>query len=390
MDKAFYSDYVTAPKIITPNDGAHYFFGYYDMRATQGRRHLAHRVSFMDRLPEAEDVAELGYLEDGKFTAFATTTAWNFQQGAMLQYHPFLADTVYYNVFRHGKECTVTHNYATGEKKYTDRATACVSPDGKWGMAVNFARIFAFRPGYGYASSVDPQPDVPAPADDGIFLTNMESGCSRLLVGYHDLARICGYGSQSKILVNHITINPASDRYVALVRDFPTPDKKWWQWKTVLIAGDLQGKVWVLPSDFYASHYVWRDARNLIIHCSAECQAKKSLYNVNTDDGSFVELDMPYFHEHRQGDIHCNVSPDGRYVIGDGYPIEGYRHIVGYNLENGESRTLLRSRTVKPACEDVRCDLHNLFAFDGRYISYDTTENGCRQIAVVSADILSF
>lgn len=390
MDQSFVSEYIKEPIIITPNDGGHYFFGYYDMRATQGNRHLAHRVDFMDRLPEADDVAQLGYLEDGKFTPFATTTAWNFQQGAMLQYHPFLADTVYYNVFRNGKECTVTHNYVTGEKKYTDRATACVSPDGKWGMAVNFARIFAFRAGYGYAASVDPKPDVPAPDDDGIFLTDMESGESKLLVDYSTLAKVCKYDEGAKILINHITFNPASNRYVALVRDFPLPPKKWWHWTTVLIAGDLNGKVWVLPSDTYASHYVWKDEKHLIIHSSAEGTHKKSLYDINTDDCTFVELDMPYFHERRQGDIHCNVSPDGKYVIGDGYPLEGYRTVVGYNLETGAYRELFHSRTVKPPVEDIRCDLHNLFAFDGKYISYDTTENNCRQIALIPIDILNF
>ena len=41
-------------KIITPNDNYHYFFAYYDMRATGdfgiNQRHLTHRVKFMDRL----------------------------------------------------------------------------------------------------------------------------------------------------------------------------------------------------------------------------------------------------------------------------------------------------------------------------------------------------
>ena len=41
-------------KIITPCDEYHYFFAYYDMRATGemgiNQRHLVHRVSFMDRL----------------------------------------------------------------------------------------------------------------------------------------------------------------------------------------------------------------------------------------------------------------------------------------------------------------------------------------------------
>ena len=122
------SDFKDSIKIITPDDGYHYFFAYYDMRATGdgiNQRHLTHRVKFMDRQPEADDVCELGYLEDGRFVKFAETTAWNFQQGAMLQYHPFKEDTVYYNVCENGKFMTVTHNIKTGEKSYTDRAVAC-------------------------------------------------------------------------------------------------------------------------------------------------------------------------------------------------------------------------------------------------------------------------
>ena len=165
------SDFKDEIKIITPNDDYHYFFAYYDMRATGdgiNGRHLAHRVKFMDRLPEADDMCELGYLEDGKFTKFAETTAWNFQQGAMLQYHPSKEDVVYYNVEENKKFSTVTHNIKTGEKSYTDMATACVSPDGKYGLSVNFGRIFAFRPGYGYAGFIDENADVNAPENDGI------------------------------------------------------------------------------------------------------------------------------------------------------------------------------------------------------------------------------
>ena len=61
MGKRFISDIYREAKIITPVDDSHYFFGYYDLRASQGKRHLCHRVKFMDRLPEEGDVAELGY-----------------------------------------------------------------------------------------------------------------------------------------------------------------------------------------------------------------------------------------------------------------------------------------------------------------------------------------
>lgn len=387
MEASFISEYYPEAKIITPDDGAHYFFGYYDMRATQGSRHLAHRVSFMDRLPVAEDAAQLGYLEDRKFTPFAETTAWNFQQGALLQYHPTLPDTVFYNVMEKGTPCTVIHNYATGEKKYTDRAAACISPDGKWGLAVNFARIYAFRAGYGYAGAVDENAEIPAPEADGIYLTDMESGISRLLLSYKELAQLCGYENQ-KILVNHITFSPDSDRYVALIRNFPGPGER--GWKTTLLWGDRQGSAKVLLGKTYVSHYVWADEIYLFAHCSAESPEKKSLYRIDTRDGSAREYDMPLFYRKGETDLHCNTAPGGVYLIGDTYPKDGYRSIEALNLQTGACRTLLREKTVIPTVPDIRCDLHDRYVFDGKYISYDTTRNGCRQIALIDMSALNF
>ena len=41
-------------KEITPDDGFHYFFGYYDLQpfSKVDEKHLAHRVSFADHIPE--------------------------------------------------------------------------------------------------------------------------------------------------------------------------------------------------------------------------------------------------------------------------------------------------------------------------------------------------
>ena len=65
---------------LAPEDG-HYFFGYYDLQPydSKGKRHLCHKVRFADRLPEADDIAELGYidLETESFHKIAETTAWN-------------------------------------------------------------------------------------------------------------------------------------------------------------------------------------------------------------------------------------------------------------------------------------------------------------------------
>lgn len=381
------SEFYKDVQIITPDDGAHYFFGYYDMNATGTcGKHLCHRVGFMDRLPEEGDVAEVGYLENRTFVKLGETTAWNFQQGAMLQYHPTLADTICYNVRRDGKFYTLLQNIKTGEEKLCDRATANISPDGKWGLAINFGRVFAFRPGYGYAGFVDEYADVNAPAEDGVFLVDLTSGTSKQIISYDKLYAAAGFTAEDKILVNHITFNPASDRFVMLVRNFP---KVWWAWSTSLVIGDLDGNIHTVLPNTYFSHYNWINNVELVAHCSVTPE-KMGMYRINTDTGEWIEYDMPYFHGEKNRDIHCNMSPDGNYIIGDGYPLDGYRYLMAYSLRSGESRELLRAKTVKPPLDDIRCDLHARFVFGGSHISFDTVQNGRREVALIPIDALNF
>ena len=99
---------------------------------------------------------------------------------------------------------------------------------------------------------------------------------------------------------------------------------------------------------------------------------------------------MPLFHRGGETDLHCNISPDGKYIIGDTYPKDGYRSIESINLQTGECRTLFRAKTVIPTNPDIRCDLHNRFVFGGSAISYDTTQNGCRQIALIDLHGLNY
>ena len=376
------SDFYEKIKIITPNDSYHYFFGYYDMRATGNginHRHLAHRVKFMDRLPDENDVCELGYLEDGRFYKIAETTAWNFQQGAMLQYHPNKENTVFYNVCENGRFMTVTHNLENDEKLYTDMATASISPNGLLGLSLNFGRIFAFRAGYGYAGFKDKNENIKAPTDDGVFLTDMQSGKSKLLVSYQDMRAEAGFGEDEKILVNHITFAPSSERYVMLVRNFYNGIDR--RWKTSLVIGDVHGNIKTVIKKSIVSHYFWLSDKELLLYATPGNNPQK-VYILNVDTGAAKALESEYFDKNENSDIHCTITPDRKYVIGDGYPIDGYRHILAINLETGESKSILKAKTVIPECPDIRCDLHARYVFNEKFVSFDTTHNGRREIAI--------
>ena len=51
---------------------------------------------------------------------------------------------------------------------------------------------------------------------------------------------------------------------------------------------------------------------------------------------------------------------------------------------------LVDMETGIPTITDVRCDLHASFVWGGKYISFDTTHNGRRDIAVLPSAVLDF
>ncbi len=160
-------------KRITPA-GEHWFFAYYDNQAfsRDDRRHLGHRVPFCDRLQAAADEAELGVIDLESAAApriFARTKAWNFQQGAMLQWVGERRNTVFYNVATAtGEYRGVVHDLGRNRCRELPMALADLSIDGRHGLAINFDRVFDFRPGYGYCQKRDPWFDQRHSAEDTI------------------------------------------------------------------------------------------------------------------------------------------------------------------------------------------------------------------------------
>jgi len=365
------------PREISPADG-HYFFGYYDLQpydATE-RYHLCHKVPFIDRLPTAEDVAELGVidLETREFHRLATTTAWNFQQGAMLQWYG--KDRILYNVRCGDRFCTAITDCKTGETVTYPLPSANVSADGRYSLSVNFSRIYDFRPGYGYADVPDVNAAVNAPSDDGVWLQDLRTGESNLIITYERIAREFPElpFSAGKLVVNHITFNPSGDRFLFLLRNFPAPGEKW---GTMLLTSDLQGNMYKLTNFEVNSHYHWKNDREILMVYGAD-QQSYAVYLMEDQTQNRTLIPEKTFYA---ADIHCLYSPDRRVFSGDGYPDEEkYRSIYLYNLEDGSCTTLARVYSQEYSCIDLRCDLHARWSPSGNKLSFDSDATGRRTI----------
>jgi hypothetical protein len=371
--------------------GTQTFFGYYDVAAVDARtgRHLAHRAPFRDRMPGPEDEVELGVIAPaapGEFQPFARTKAWNFQQGAMLQWLGDGTGRVFYNeVNPAGGYRGVLHDLATGQRQHTDRALANVSLDGHWGLAVDFDRLHDFRPGYGYAAQPDARANVLHPADDGVWVCDLTSGRSRLVLSLATLHARVGALSplmEQKLLINHLTFNPSATRFVLLLRNFPAagprlPGKSAWL-TTVLTAARDGSDLHLIVPPGYASHYHWRDDHILVFH--SDGPQGKQLYEV-TDEAQprFTAIDPAFFLR----DGHCTYSADRSWMLYDSYPDEsGRQHLYVYDLQQHRGRELGAFKVLPVPVIDVRCDLHPRWLPDGR-VSFDSTHEGYRGLYVI-------
>ncbi|MBC2595195.1 hypothetical protein H5P28_13085 [Ruficoccus amylovorans] len=366
---------------ITPESG-HFFYGYYDLPAwdSSGQRHLAHRVTFIDRIPKPEDATELGFVTTGdtSFHPVATTNAWNFQQGSMLQWHPQEPNQILFNQ-REGQQFKgVIHDLHKNQTIRLPAPIANVDPLGRYALSVNFSRMFDFRPGYGYAGTPDPFASQTQPNADGIWRMELPDGPCRLILSLAELGDICRpYFGQQKLLVNHLNLNPSGTRFVALVRHFP--DKPGAPLRTIAITANADGsRPFILWDGGVASHYHWRDDTTLSMVIRTP-QGAITLAEFRDEQPGYTLVDPAFFLD----DGHQSYSPDRQWLLYDSYPQDEKRSLYLYDLRQkiGHRLATVKSHSINtPVRLETRCDLHPRWHPDGRRLSFDSVHEGFRGI----------
>ena len=378
---------VAAPLVRLTPAGGQFFFGYYDLPAADGAgRHLCLQVPFRDHFPTPQDAAVLGWLPlptagvaTEAFTPFAETVAWNFQQSCMLQWLP-QPDTCLYNTFADGAFGCCLHNLATGAQRRLPRAVTNVAQDGSKAVCVNMPRIYDFRRGYGYEETPDPFADALAPADDGVFLMDLATGDSRMILSLAEAVDfLAAHGEDTagrKVVINHITFNPAADRYLFLLRSMDQ-----WPWLTWLVTAASDGGDLRYHNCYgMASHYHWRDDRTMLFYMMAGPKDPQLiLVDDVTAERTLVNADV------FRADGHCSYSPNLKWILYDSYPDSSPDHLrtlYVYSVERDELIVLgrFRSEALPRENVDLRCDLHPRWMPDGKSVSFDSIHEGFRGV----------
>jgi len=362
----------------------HHWFGYYDKQQVDpgSRRVLGMAVDFEHRSPTAEDVIEIGMVDlerENQWIPLGHSRAWCWQQGCMLQWRPDSERTVLWND-REGDHfiCRVLE-VDSGEERVLPHPIYTLSADGVTAVGADFRRIQDMRPGYGYPGLPDPNRDILAPDDTGIYRLDLDSGRRDLIIPISRVAAIPypqGDLSEAKHYFNHLLFGPDGPRFIFLHR---------WRFgdggfHTRLLTSDLDGTDLRVVDDYgHTSHFIWRDPDHILAwawHPSAE-----NGFYLYTDrdqacrvDGA-VQLVGP---EAMTVNGHCTYLPGGEWVLNDSYPMteERVQELYLYCAPTGQRVTLGEFAAPPEYTGEWRCDLHPRSSADGRLIIFDSAHGG--------------
>jgi len=382
----------TLPPIRTITRGPKtHWFGYYDKLEfdPSGKYVLGMEVDFEGRSPRPDDVIKVGMVDledDDRWIELGESRAWCWQQGCMLQWIPGSESEVIWND-RVGDQfvCHIL-NVKTGEKRTLHQPIYTLAPDGRTAVTADFRRINDMRPGYGYAGIPDPNRDVLAPEDTGIWRVDLDTGEYELIVSLADIAKM-PYPhsdlSEAKHYFNHLLISPDGSRFEFLHR---------WRFgedgfHTRMLTADLDGSdVRVVDDSGHTSHFIWRDPGHLLMFTNIPPKGRRFyLFDERTGQAEIVLDDA--------NNGHCSYLPGNAWILNDTYPLgeERLQHLYLYHVATGRREPLGGFPTSPEYTGEWRCDLHARFSPDGKTVVIDSTHGGDgRQLFLVDiSDIVA-
>lgn len=362
-----------------------HWFGYYDKLEFDptGRYVLGMEVDFEGRSPTADDVVRVGMvdLEDGdRWIELGRSRSWCWQQGCMLQWRPGSKTEVLWNDRDGDKYVCHVLDVKSGKRRTLPAAVYAVSPCGKWAVTTDFRRLNDCRPGYGYPGIVDPNRDVAAPEDAGIWKVDLETGQQTLLLSYADLTKVPqpgGFSAGAKHWFNHLLVAPGGKRFTFLHRWKGEGERSW---KTRMLTAGADGRdLYLLNSTGKVSHFIWRDPDHILAYAGHDDKGWD--FVVMEDHTGKIEV----IEGMQPRDGHCTYLPGDKWILCDTYP-DRQRNQNPYllNLATKQLYPLGHFLLPREYKGEWRCDLHPRHSPDGRSVVIDSPHGGQgRQLYVI-------
>jgi hypothetical protein len=391
----------------------HHFFGYYGIPPWNASEtvYACLESDFHDRMPQPRERATIGLinLASGSFEPIATTAAWNLQQGAMIHWlagakgtetgaAPGTApeSTLIFNDLDEEGECfrPIVMDVSTGKKRVVPSPVGigAASPDGRWALGLDYARLSNQRPVVGYAGARDRTVGQRAPEDDGVWRIDLSSGKTDLVLSHAAaLAAVPATlvpeaARERPIFFNHTLYNPTGTRFMVFIRYFPEGSGNL---DSAVLTADADGSNlrWLVPWGHHPSHFDWYSADDLMITISRPDGGRHYVMIRDTPgiDGGWENRRVI---SEKPGVLftegHPSFAPDRRTFVFDGDASPEQKRAVRLYDMAADREIVLGTFPAAPQFKaDVRCDLHPRWNRSGTEVSFDSVHNGDRQVYVI-------
>ncbi len=309
----------------------------------------------------------------------------------MLQWLPGSESEILWNA-REGDQfvCHIL-DVKTRRQRLLPNPVYAVSPDGQWGIAPDFRRLNDCRPGYGYAGIPDPNREVLAPEDAGIWKVNLRTGESRLLLTFAQIAAIPfeldpAEFDDAKHWFNHLLFNTDGSRFLFLHRWRPLDPAKYkgiGGFGTRMFTCHADGTdLTTLDPLGQASHFIWRDPAHVFAWAyHPSFKSRFYLFKDKTREVSAVGPEVMTVNGHN------TYLPGTRneWVLNDTYPDQQrLQHPYLYHIPTNRRVPLGHFHSPPEYKGEWRCDLHPRSSRDGQLVCIDSPHGGAgRQMYLI-------
>lgn len=351
------------------------FFGYYNVSPENEKGHvLYHEVKGNNVRQSKYEQANLNLLNDDVKLTFASSLAWNWQQGSMLQWLPSSQfNKIIYNDYSSNddKYKSVVYNMESQNFVEYEKPIYSISRCGKFGLSLNFDRLKNMRPDYGYFQR---KIETVSDENDGIWRLDFDSGNVDFILSLNELKLFNKSDSMigASHKVNHIDISPSSKRFIFLHR-WIGPKGRY----TRLLSCDIDGEnLCLLNGDEMTSHCCWLNDTEILAFCSYK--------NISTGYFKFLDLSEKvenYSEYLPEVDGHPSISPNKKWILTDCYP--GRNRFSSLFLMNVKSKKLYKLGDFYQPVEymgEKRIDLHPKWNTKGDSVYFESGHDGKRKL----------
>ena len=370
-------------RAITSGPGRHWY-GYYDKLQFDptSRYVLGMRVDFEGRQPRPDDTIAVGVidLESGDaWREVGRTRAWCWQQGCMLQWIPASDRRIIWNDREEDRFVSRILDLESGALRTLPAAIYAIAPDGRTAIGTDFRRLDDMRPGYGYTGIPDPNREVLAPEDAGIYTLDLTAPGAEpeLVIPVAEVAALPyphGDIRSARHYFNHLLFNTDGSRFIFLHR-WRSGDGR----MTRMLTASRDGSDLHVIDDYgRMSHFIWRDPQT-ILGWSWRPSAGGAFY-LHRDQSNEVSV---IGSSTMTSDGHCTyLGGDPDWILNDCYPQGGGRmqDLYLYHVPTGRRIDLGSFFAPAEYTGELRCDLHPRSDPGGRYVTIDSAHEGGRQI----------